>query len=166
MIGIVRQMILCVTAASLFGSMMLSLTEQKGQKEIIRIAIGMMLVLALITPLRSIRLPDWGWLSGLWSGQETSADAQEVYQKHVLEEFETELETYLEQCAAREGVSCAAEVTAEQQADTVSIQAAVLTFVSDVTEQQREEIGAMAAQELGISEQQITLAGGEPDGTE
>ena len=146
--------------------MMLSLTEQKGQKEIIRIAIGMMLVLALITPLRSIRLPDWGWLSELWSGQETSADAQEVYQKHVLEEFETELETYLEQCAAREGVSCAAEVTAEQQADTVSIQAAVLTFVSDVTEQQREEIGAMAAQELGISEQQITLAGGEPDGTE
>lgn len=166
MIGILRQMILCVTAASLFGSMMLSLTEQKGQKEIIRIAIGMMLVLALIAPLRSLRLPGWEWLSQLWSGWEASADAQEVYQKHVLEEFETEVETYLEQCAEQEGVSCTAEVTAKQEEDTVTICDARLIFDTDVTEKQRSDIGAMAAQELGISEQQITLAGGEPDGTE
>ena len=166
MIGMLRQIILCVTAASLFGSIVLSLTEQKGQREIIRVAIGMMLVLALATPLRSVRFPDFSSLLDGWSPETQSYRAENTYQAQVLEEFETEVEAYLEQCAEENGVSCSAEVIAEQDGSSVCVRSAKLSFSDDVTAAQREEIGAMAAQELGITEQEIMLAGGEPDGTE
>ncbi|MDO5548036.1 MAG: hypothetical protein Q4F79_06055 [Eubacteriales bacterium] len=166
MIATLKQMILCVTAASLFGSIVLSLTEQKAQQEILRIAVGMMLVLSLITPIRAIRLPDLSWLESFSGSGNAQADAEAAYTQTVLEEFETEVEAYLEQLAEQQGISCTITITAVQEEDAVSICSAEVLFPQEATEEQRQQVQDIVIQELGISEREITLAGGEPDGTE
>lgn len=166
MIATLRQMILCVTAASLFGSIVLSLTEQKAQQEIVRIAVGMMLVLALITPIRAIRLPDFGWLKQFSDTQNTETDAEAVYTQTVLEEFETEAEAYLEQLTEKQGIPCTFTITAGMEDGTVFIRSAEIFFSQEVTEKQRQQVREITIQELGIPESEIALAGGEPDGAE
>jgi hypothetical protein len=165
MIALLKQILLCVTAASLFGSVVLALTEQKAQKEIIRIAVGMMLVLALIEPLRSIQFPKLSGIPAFSNDFNVSSNAEDVYKQTVIEEFEMETEAYLEELIQeKEGIVCTYSVTAQLQNEVVSILSAEISFEDEAADKQKQNVLQITAQELGIEESQITFAEGDPDG--
>ena len=58
MIALFRQLILSITAAALFGAVMLTMTEQKSQRSVLQLAVGLLLLLAIINPLRHLKLPE------------------------------------------------------------------------------------------------------------
>ena len=48
MIALIRQLILCVTAASLFGAVSLALVKDSALKEVIRLGVGLVLILSVV----------------------------------------------------------------------------------------------------------------------
>ena len=52
MIDLLRQIILCITAASLFCAVALSLVPEGALKEVIRMGTGLVLILSFAIPLR------------------------------------------------------------------------------------------------------------------
>lgn len=129
MIALLRQIILCVTAASLFGAVALSLVPDGALKEITRMGVGIVLILSLIQPFRQIfpaSLADLFQKSHVPAVQQ---DMDDVYQKAILQQVETETAQYIVQQAENKGISCRAEANAQAAEDgTVSIQTIRLVF--------------------------------------
>ncbi len=111
MIALLRQLILCVTAASLFGAVALSLVPDGALREAVRMGVGFVLILSLIQPLRQLlplslpdQLPEMDTVA--------QQDAGDVYQQAVIQQVEVETAEYIVQEAAGMGISCQASVTA------------------------------------------------------
>ncbi len=127
MIELMRQVIYCVTAASLFGAVALSLVQEGALKQVIRIAVGLTLVLSLVVPFqRTISFPNWkDWLTG---ETEQETDTVQLYRETICEQVEAETAQYIEQLARQQGVDvCTAQVSAQTDEDgTVRITSVTL----------------------------------------
>lgn len=154
MIAVLRQMILSVTAAALFGSVLISLTEGRAQQEIVRIAVGLMVVLALINPLRTVKMPELG---GLFSGQEEyRSEGENAYYEAVLEEFTEQTESWLEQRAEELGIECSINISAEQEDGAVSITRAEVS-AEGLSEPEKTELIDEIAEQCGISTEAVVI---------
>lgn len=58
MIHILRQIIISVTVAAIFSGVMLSFVKDGALRETIRLATGMLMILALLSPMTAFRLPN------------------------------------------------------------------------------------------------------------
>lgn len=113
MIAMLRQMIFCITAAALFGAAVQALTKDGAIKEVIQMAVGILLILSLMIPLRrTFRLPE---LISLPKHTEIQSDAQELYTQEVLKQFQTEMQTYIQELMEKQG--CNGTVSAEAYID-------------------------------------------------
>lgn len=154
MIAVLRQMILSVTAAALFGSVLISLTEGRAQQEIVRIAVGLMVVLALRNPLRTVRMPEPGVL---FSGQEEYRnEGENAYYEAVLEEFAEQTESWLEQRAEELGIECSVNISAEQEDGVVSITRAEVS-AEGLSESEKSELVDEIAEQCGISTEAVVI---------
>ncbi len=154
MIIFLRQIIFSVTAAALFGSVLLTLTEGKAQREIIRLAVGLMLVLALFQPLRAIQLPrlsDWFRIE---VPQETGADS---YQQTVLRTFEQQTAEYLVHQAEGMNIQCDIQVHSRCEDQEVAI-TSVSVRTGTLREEQRQALLNMVAKQCGIGVGDIEIA--------
>lgn len=157
MIALLRQIILCVTAASLFCAVTLSLAPDGALKEVIRMGTGLVLILSLVIPLRQ-SLPKA--LTDLLP--QISAPAQEdtakVYQQVVLERVEVETAQYAVQQASSLGIQCTASVTVSAAEDgTVVIQSVALVTDSPVSTQKLSDLRAKLSNDLGITDDCINI---------
>ena len=109
MIAILRQIIFCITAAALFGAAVQALTKDGAMKEVIQMAVGILLILSLVMPLRrGFKLPDFITLPESTAVQN---DAQELYTQTLLTQFQTEIEAYVQNLLEQQ--QCTGTVSAQ-----------------------------------------------------
>ena len=158
MIALFRQLILCVTAASLFGSVALSLVQNGALKEAVRMGVGFVLILSLIQPLRQLlpmSLPD---LLPKIDTAVQQQSAEDVYQQAVLQQVEVETEEYVVQEAAEMDISCEASVTASVDSEgQVSITAVSFTAEEGTDSSVLSALRKNLAAELGVSTDAILI---------
>lgn len=152
MIALMRQLILCLTAASLFGAVALSLTPNGALKEVVRLGVGLMLILSLVIPLRRV-LPE-RLLSAHLPQHEIPAqqDAADVYRQAVREQVEAQAAQYVVTCAAQNGLSCTAQTSADIGEDgVVSITAVSVRLREKAEAGAADALRRQISAELGIS---------------
>lgn len=158
MIALLRQLILCVTAASLFGAVALSLVQNGALKEAVRMGVGFVLILSLIQPLRQLlpmSLPD---LLPKIDTAVQQQSAEDVYQQVVLQQVEVETEEYVVQEAAEMDISCEASVTASVDSEgQVSITAVSFTAEEGTDSSVLSALRKNLAAELGVSTDAILI---------
>lgn len=158
MIALLRQLILCVTAASLFGAVALSLVQNGALKEAVRMGVGFVLILSLIQPLRQLlpmSLPD---LLPKIDTAVQQQSAEDVYQQAVLQQVEVETEEYVVQEAAEMDISCEASVTASVDSEgQVSITAVSFTAEEGTDSSVLSALRKNLAAELGVSTDAILI---------
>lgn len=157
MIVLVRQLILSVTAASLFGAVVLALVPDSALKEAIRLGVGIVLILSLIIPLRNT-LPSG--LSDLLpqTAEEQQDEAGDVYRAAIQEQVEAQTTDYIIQQAAENGISCTAQATADISEDgTVSVTAVFIRPEGDVSESRLNTLRQQISTQLGVPERAVLI---------
>lgn len=156
MIDLLRQIILCITAASLFCAVALSLVPDGALKEVIRMGTGLVLILSLVIPLRQ-SLPHT--LTDLLP--EVSVPEQQienVYQQAVIRQVEVETARYVVQQAEALDISCTASVTAAADGDgIVSITAVQIVLDETISNSSLASLRTRLRQELGITDACIRI---------
>lgn len=136
MIAILRQMILSITAAAIFGSVMLTLVRKSAIQEIVRLATGMLMILALLQPLQVLRIPSFG----VKMPQDTEIQQQNTTLSFTAIEQATA--QVIEQQAAAQGILCKAEVTMSMQAEVPQVQCIRISGTGIPQEKLREIVKA------------------------
>lgn len=156
MIDLLRQIILCITAASLFCAVALSLVPDGALKEVIRMGTGLVLILSLVIPLRQ-SLPHT--LTDLLP--EVSVPEQQienVYQQAVIRQVEVETARYVVQQAEALDISCTASVTAAADGDGIeSITAVQIVLDETISDSSLASLRTRLRQELGITDACIRI---------
>lgn len=155
MIALFRQIILCVTAASLFGAVALALVPKGALHEIVRLAVGLVLILSLAAPLRSLTFPKLH-ITNQWSQEQQQSDEQLA--DALVQEVERQAADYIVQLAAQRGISCTAQVDAKRtESGVVSLTRAELELSGDSTEGEIRRLIGEIADLMGIPEGDITV---------
>ena len=156
MIDLLRQIILCITAASLFCAVALSLVPDGALKEVIRMGTGLVLILSLVIPLRQ-SLPHT--LTDLLP--EVSVPEQQienVYQQAVIRQVEVETARSVVQQAEALDISCTASLTAAADGNgIVSITAVQIVLDETISDSSLASLRTQLRQELGITDACIRI---------
>lgn len=155
MIVLLRQLILSVTAASLFGAVALALVPDGALREAVRLGVGIVLILSLVIPLRNA-MP-----SGLSDLLPKTAEIQQdeagdVYRAAIKEQVEAQTVEYIVQQAAENGISCTAQAAVDIAEDgTVSITAVSIQSEEGTSESRLNALREQLSTELGVPEDAV-----------
>lgn len=154
MIDLLRQIILSVTAASLFGAVVLAIVPEGAMKEVLRMGTGLILIVSLVIPMQKYapqRFRDF--LPRIEAAQ--TEDSTQLFQQEMIREIEAETADYAEQLAQQSGISCQAQVSAQIQTDNQ----VVITQISLKQEGDADlsQLQQTLAQQLGISAGRIFI---------
>lgn len=149
-------MILSVTAAAIFSAVMLQFTQKSALQEIVKLAAGMVMILALLTPLSRLRLPS---LTAWFSQARQSVDAQTARAQAQNEQIAQSsmadaVSRYIREQAETLGAVCRVQTTLETAEDE-TLQIASVTVKGTLTEEQQRALTDCIAQDCGVSRQQI-----------
>lgn len=154
MIDLLRQIILSVTAASLFGAVVLAIVPESAMKEVLRMGTGLILIVSLVIPMQKYAPQRFReFLPRIETTQ--TEDSTQLFQQEMIREIEAETADYAEQLAQQSGISCQAQVSAQIQADNQ----VVITQVSLKQEGNADlsQLQQTLAQQLGISADRIFI---------
>lgn len=152
MIELVRQMIVSVTAAAIFSTVMLMIVQKSALHEVIRLATGMLMIMALLLPLSRLSLPTFdGALEKVQSqtGQQVE-EAQQKNQEIASSSIGGAVSKYIEEKASEMGIRCTVRTTLkEDDAGTLEI-SRIQVSSSGMTSAQRSQISELIEQECGV----------------
>lgn len=152
MIDLLRHIILCITAASLFCAVSLSFLPAGALKEVIRMGTGLVLILSLAMPLRQSLPPVLTDLLPEISLSE-QYETENIYQQAIIEQVEAETARYVVQQAEALDISCTASVAAEaDEAGVVSITAVQVVTDKPISDNSLHSLRTRLRQELGITD--------------
>lgn len=154
MIDLLRQIILSVTAASLFGAVVLAIAPEGAMKEVLRMGTGLILIVSLVIPMQKYAPQRFReFLPRIETAQ--TEDSTQLFQQEMIREIEAETADYAEQLAQQSGISCQAQVSAQIQTDNQ----VVITQVSLKQEGNADlsQLQQTLAQQLGISADRIFI---------
>lgn len=154
MIDLLRQIILSVTAASLFGAVVLAIAPEGAMKEVLRMGTGLILIVSLVIPMQKYAPQRFReFLPRIETTQ--TEDSTQLFQQEMIREIEAETADYAEQLAQQSGISCQAQVSAQIQTDNQ----VVITQVSLKQEGNADlsQLQQTLAQQLGISVDRIFI---------
>lgn len=154
MIDLLRQIILSVTAASLFGAVVLAIAPEGAMKEVLRMGTGLILIVSLVIPMQKYA-PQRFREFFLRIETAQTKDSTQLFQQEMIREIEAETADYAEQLAQQSGISCQAQVSAQIQTDNQ----VVITQVSLKQEGNADlsQLQQTLAQQLGISADRIFI---------
>ena len=155
MMGAVRNWLLGVTAAALVLALADALAPEGGAKKVCRLAGGMALLLAAVGPLTE--LLDGGFLTQAVDGwrdriQSYELELEEKNDLFYLSIIEEETAAYIVDKAKEIGFDCQAEVTYGYDEDGMPRPWEV-TARGSWTQEQREQLGRLLEEELGVPAQ-------------
>ncbi len=154
MIDLLRQIILSVTAASLFGAVVLAIAPEGAMKEVLRMGTGLILIVSLVIPMQKYAPQRFReFLPRIETAQ--TKDSTQLFQQEMIREIEAETADYAEQLAQQSGISCQAQVSAQIQMDNQ----VVITQISLKQEGNADlsQLQQTLAQQLGISADRIFI---------
>lgn len=159
MIELFQTMLAGVAAAALCGGAALALTRGSALREVIRLAGGLAILLAVLQPLTGIRLPD---LAGkVEQALQNNAAQSTMYAQQNEQALTTaavhSVTDYIEQRASQLGVSCTADAAVEREADSGRTVLTGLTLTASAEAQsQTEAVESMILSECGIPKELVT----------
>lgn len=154
MIDLLRQIILSVTAASLFGAVVLAIAPEGAMKEVLRMGTGLILIVSLVIPMQKYAPQRFREIFPRIETAQTE-DSTQLFQQEMIREIEAETADYAEQLAQQSGISCQAQVSAQIQTDNQ----VVITQISLKQEGNADlsQLQQTLAQQLGISVDRIFI---------
>ncbi len=113
MIELFREILTGVAAAALCGGAAVLFAKGKAMQEVLRLATGIAVLLAVLQPLAGFRLPDpFARLRKPEAVQTTADDTAQVLARAAAQQVEREIE----QRAAMQGIPCTVHLTLAQDA--------------------------------------------------
>lgn len=159
MIAVLREMILGVTAAAIFSAVMLQLADKSALQEVVRLAAGMVLILALLTPLSRLTAPHFsGWFAqSRQQVTQQTAQAQARNEALARSNIAGAVSKYLTEQAESMAIPCKISTTLAQGADgTVEI-AGITVRGQDIGQAQRAALTALITENCGVAAEQVTF---------
>lgn len=155
MIALFRQLILSITAAALFGAVMLTMTEQKSQRSVLQLAVGLLLLLAIINPLRHLKLPE---IFSLPDGIAASVpqNQKDLYAEAVSSSFRQQTEAYLEEKLQALGVNTAVRLELSG-GEELAIRGVSVACREGYTQSQEQKMKQLLQEELGVGKEVISI---------
>ncbi|NCB28744.1 MAG: hypothetical protein EOM63_03140 [Clostridia bacterium] len=119
MIEILRQMVLGVTAAAIFSAAMMQFSHKSAISEIVRLGTGMVLILALLTPLTHLSLPSFsGWFAQAHDAVERQTEQAQVRNTEIAHSgIASAVGGFLTDEARKEGIACIVRASMATGAD-------------------------------------------------
>lgn len=155
MIALFRQLILSITAAALFGAVMLTMTEQKSQRSVLQLVVGLLLLLAIINPLRHLKLPEIFSLPSGIAGNVTQ-NQQDIYAEAVASSFRQQTEAYLEEKLQELGVDAAVQLELSG-GEELAIRGVSVVCQEGYTQSQEQKMEQLLQEELGVRKEVILI---------
>lgn len=114
--NLLRQYILSVTAAALLCTLVKALTDAwKGQKGIVHFTCGLVMLCAVLAPIRERILPtDWELPMDPEAGQRLVQEAQTEAERSYRQNIEALTSAYIEDKGARNGAAIEAQVKLDE----------------------------------------------------
>ncbi|WP_087066016.1 stage III sporulation protein AF [Intestinibacillus massiliensis] len=152
MIEMVRQMIVSVTAAAVFSTVMLLIVQKSALHEVIRLATGMLMILALLLPLSRLTLPSF---SRAFAAERAQAERQTEEAKQKNEQIAYSsiggaVSQYIEKQAGELGIKCTVRTEMEQGTDGTWVIGRVRIRGKGLTGVQRQQLAALVEKECGV----------------
>ena len=150
--GILKTMILSVAAASLLAAIAMAFVRAGALREIVRFAAGLMLTIALLTPLSRLEL--FPWRAAVQ--QSTAAVEQRIDQAEQqgaiwqAQAAAREIEAYITGRLREQGVGCTVQATMQAEEDGLAL--AYVTLAGVDTGQQAQA-RAILEEECGIAKE-------------
>ena len=150
MIAAFQHVILCVTTAAIFLAALMSFVPGGAIREIVRLAGGLMLILALVTPLRNLRITEI--VRSISDAQEFSTEqveqeAEEWNQTYITQQ----IEQYLSQKAEAMGINCTVTIFTEQNGEEITLTGAEIAYSSEGSESEQRKMEELMKDECGIT---------------
>ncbi len=146
MIELFRSLLIGVAAAALCGSAAVLFAKGKAMQEVLRLATGIAILLAVLQPLSQFRLPN-PFGHGVKQAQEVVLEHGETEQA-LAQAAAQQVETYVEQRAGQLGIPCTAQLTLTQDAEGKTLVTGVQLSCSQTADIQA--LSQMLAAECGI----------------
>lgn len=145
MIELFREMLVGVAAAALCGGAAVLFAKGKAMQEVLRLATGLVLLLAVLRPLSEFRLPDvFG--RGTEMRQAVQMNCGET-QKVLGDAAAQQVESYVEERASQMGIPCTAVLQLTQDAEKILVTGVQLTCSRNTN---TEALSQMLVSECGI----------------
>ena len=146
MIELFRSLLIGVAAAALCGGATVLFAKGKAMQEVLRLATGIAVLLAVLQPLSEFRLPN-PFAHGAKQAQEVILDHGETEQA-LAEAAAQQVETYVEQRAGQLGIPCTVRLTLTQDAEGKTLVTGVQLSCSRTADTQA--LSQILAAECGI----------------
>lgn len=152
MIHILRQIIISVTVASIFSAMILTFVKDSALRQTVKLAAGMMMILALFTPFSSYKpVRTQNTLPIRREIETVTAQAQEKNMRLTTSSISGVIEQYIQSRALQLGVSCKASVTVGIGQDNTLSVAHIQVVYREDDDKKLKKLSEMIEQECGVS---------------
>lgn len=158
MIEVFRQMLLGVSAAAICGGVAMLLAGGGALREIIRLAAGLAVLLAVLEPLSGLRLPDVAGAVRRAAGQaQAQTDEIAAENREVLSSSAMDVTCrYIKRRAAEMGVECRADLDLATDENGILIVTGAHMTCGPANAETMEALKTMVAEECGIPREMQT----------
>ena len=157
MSGILKTMILSVAAAALFAAIAMTFIQAGALKEIVRFAAGLMITLALLTPISKLQLFPWRQLA-IQSTETVDRHIEQAQQQRstwMLQSASQEIQAYIAGRLREHGITCEIQVELSYASeDSIVLQQVTLSQIPEQTGTQT--IQKILKEECGIEKEKQT----------
>ncbi|MDR3766702.1 MAG: stage III sporulation protein AF [Butyricicoccus sp.] len=131
MSGILKALILSVAAAALFAAIAMTFIQAGALKEIVRFAAGLMITLALLSPISKLQLFPWQQLA-IQNTETVDRHIEQAQQQRstwMLQSATQEIEAYIAGRLRDHSITCEIQVDLSYEADedTIVLQQVILS---------------------------------------
>lgn len=143
-----QTILLRVTLAGVASAVALRVVGGGALREVVKLAAGLLLLLALLQPLGSLRLRPWEGLAGV---SQTEIDAiQEQNAQTTMSTIAATIARSLEQRAEQEGFDCSVNVTMANDADGILQIDRVTVYYGGSDAARLSELQTLLTEECGV----------------
>lgn len=149
MMGALKEWLLSVTAAAILCALAQGLISPGPVRRVGRLTAGLVMAVALLSPLASLKGVEPGeWLES-WHPQGEVQELEEQRDETMKTVIEAECSAYIVDKAAALGAECQVEIECAPEGDGVFLPWQV-TVTGDLTSGQREQLTQQIQEDLGV----------------
>lgn len=150
MAALFRQLLVNVAAAAILGGISLQAVKEGPLHEMVRVAAGLMMTLALLVSLSRAPAVKMAFSSTLGEVQSAAAFAALENQRVAASSVGNAIAVYIQDRAKEMGVKCSASVHMEGDENGMLVTRGVTLYIEGASEEERAAVCGMVAQECGI----------------
>ncbi len=145
-----RQLLVNVAAAAILAGISLQFVKEGPLHEVVRVAAGLMMTLALLMPLTRLPVVSAAVAGAFREAEAAAAQAAEENQRIAASSVGNAVAIYIQDRAKEMGVKCMAAVYMDGDENGRLVTQGVTLYIEGATEEERAAVCEMVSQECGI----------------